>query len=550
MLSNVLTILLSITIALAIDELSNKHAAIHWTVFEVDGRGYSTPRQWALEYGLSKAALHKGCARVATYLQHRKLSDPDTKAYNAAMDETGNHRDAVTANCEDTMGVMMAALDRPGDSHARRTADDPEHSQAREFVEGKLLAKGAEGRSASQCTKHSELGFGGACLLHHGRIQQAVSHLGGVIAPYEDKSKTADPDELGDPSHAFLFMGIALERSGNHDSAAKAYMKATKLCLLYASERWLTIAGSADEHMVRTRTIPGVLLATLDPKKDSDVSLVLHQEGFWDMRTLELIRQGMFQGQHGMQGLLLDVGAHVGFFAVYTAAMGYQVHAFEAVPEHAARIRRSMSLNGEELANRLTLHENIVADKHNGTMTISPFKIGPAGSAFVSEGKPASRDAGVEVRTLRIADVISSPISVMKIDVEGCELQVLLSSLKLIAAGRVESLLIEVCPYLWSRCSTSVIDAERVFGEMLQRGLRLYVYDGDSEMFKFADKVGLPKLPYPGQDFDVYELPSKIAALMKLLQEQKEGGFCQHMLATHTDVAEAQRQQQKQYQEL
>merc|ERR1712196_617581 len=143
---------------------------------------------------------------------------------------------------------------------------------------------------------------------------------------------------------------------------------------------------------------------------------------------------------------------------MYAASMGHRVIAFEPLPKHTAAIRRTLELNGPILNDRVWLHERIVNNNKGGKpMGIHAFPIGPSGSAFASSTTPG----GLQVSSVRIDDVArGQAVDMMKIDTEGCEIQVLLSAMRLISDGKLHNALIEVCPYLWERCSASLDDAE------------------------------------------------------------------------------------------
>ena len=96
---------------------------------------------------------------------------------------------------------------------------------------------------------------------------------------------------------------------------------------------------------------------------------------------------------------------------------------------------------------------------------------------------------------------------------EGCELTVLKSSLKLISQGKVHQIVMENCPYLWGRCSTTASDAERVFGQLLHQGYFLYIYDGDAQNEEFFTKTKgfkLPQVQMPNDDYQLFVLPTKV----------------------------------------
>ena len=359
-------------------------------------------------------------------------------------------------------------------------------------------------------------------------------------------------------------MGVALEKLGSPQAykafstsmywfaRSHSYNAEIKDCLQYASSAWALSEGNSVESVVRTRTIPGVLLATVDPMVDSDVSFVMHESGYWDTRTLEIIRSALSMKPSGAigdtpKGVFVDVGAHVGFFSLYAAAMGHTVHAFEPAKKHIKAIKRSLELNGPGVRTRFHLHENIVADR-DGSMSINTFDIGPSGSAFaevVRDGR--AKGAGDNlVSVARISATVKGPIDMMKIDVEGCELTVLKSALKPISKGKVHQMVYENCPYLWGRCSTNANDAERVLGQLLHQGYFLYIYDGDAQSSEFygGKKKGhaLPQVQMPGDDYKLFVLPNNIKKLMKIFRRQADESFCNHIWVTQFDLQKEQKQ--------
>lgn len=76
--------------------------------------------------------------------------------------------------------------------------------------------------------------------------------------------------------------------------------------------------------------------------------------------------------------VLLDIGANHGWFSNIGAAAGMSVAAFEPVPEHCAKIRQSLAMNGFG-AERVILYENIVSTRQE-TLYINIFPIGPSAS--------------------------------------------------------------------------------------------------------------------------------------------------------------------------
>jgi len=540
------------------DEVLPKMSAVTLTHFHVDKSGKPSTHPWTLPYGASKALIEKRCAETAANLMHRKMSDVDVDGYDRALDAAqGEHEVAVKIHCEEMMAKVLktyAGQDAP-------SLPAPKAKPGKRIAQ--LLKKCSRGKDAAACKSLEDPVAAGCCFLGvaeksppaaaRKENMEAARVLGAEVAA----SKTANsaPRTSGDPAYASLYLGVATERLDKpgaldhfktamyHFARTHTYNPEIKDCLQYASDRWKAVAGTSQEHLVRTRTIPGVVLATVDPKVDSDVSFVLHESGFWDMRTLELIRRALVNRPSGSigsapAGCFVDVGAHVGFFSMYGAALGHTVHAFEPADHHIKAIKRSLELNGPQLAQRFNLHEKVASDT-KGEMAFSTFDIGPDGSSYASTKKSKGSKM---IPSVRVSDTVTQPVDMMKIDVEGCELSVLKSSLKLISQGKTHNFLIEVCPYLWPRCGNSMSDAERVFGELIAQGFFLYVYDGDAAGDEFFKKNEvLPQVQMPDDDYQLFALPTELPEFMRVIKLQEEAKFCNHIWATPFDLLEGKR---------
>ena len=125
--------------------------------------------------------------------------------------------------------------------------------------------------------------------------------------------------------------------------------------------------------------------------------------------------------------VLYDVGANVGFFTVIGAKLvgsGGQVHAFEPVPENAAAVRHNCELNGMK---QVTVWETAVSDiSGTGELQLAHY----SGGASLSIAAPPPDFKGTVSVTLVTLDELTReqqlpPPSLVKIDVEGAEINVL-----------------------------------------------------------------------------------------------------------------------------
>jgi len=147
--------------------------------------------------------------------------------------------------------------------------------------------------------------------------------------------------------------------------------------------------------------------------------------GWYEEKFLEHIRsQGTTRSSlrpPPQEGVYVDAGAHLGtataWFAMLCPAATH-VHAIEPVTHFADQVQRVIDAN--DLNTRVTLHRVGVSDQA-GTATnhlTAEHQIG-----FHEVGETRAVDETFEVTTLD--DLISDPVAVIKIDVEGMEDRVL-----------------------------------------------------------------------------------------------------------------------------
>jgi FkbM family methyltransferase len=133
-----------------------------------------------------------------------------------------------------------------------------------------------------------------------------------------------------------------------------------------------------------------------------------------------------------------DIGANVGFFSILAASIvgpSGAIYAFEPVPANAASIRQTTRLN--ELSN-IEVFEEAVGESSGRAQLVLTHHIG--GAALASAGTPPDMIGMIEVAVTTLDDAIADrglrPPSLIKIDVEGAELQVLCGMTATLATHR------------------------------------------------------------------------------------------------------------------
>ena len=231
---------------------------------------------------------------------------------------------------------------------------------------------------------------------------------------------------------------------------------------------------------------------------------------------------------------------------------------------------KSTYINGFD--NAVTVFENIVSTK-NENMKINPYKIGPSPTAYVSFDKDNDIDKdtwdglangiGVKATTVdnkvhayvktqkmqeerrkkrrqrnkKDTDHLSTEIDVkiLKIDCEGCEFDAFLSSLNVIRTYRPD-ILIEVCPYVFTRCHTTLKDEQAVWNNLYNLKYNIYIYFHERDIpldFKRNEKI---KLKYFKETLLVTPVPlnnhNDLKIISKWIEREKERNACFQLYIT------------------
>jgi FkbM family methyltransferase len=156
----------------------------------------------------------------------------------------------------------------------------------------------------------------------------------------------------------------------------------------------------------------------------SDIAIGLNiARGRYEPSEIAFIRGEVKPGQ-----TVLDIGANIGFFSIVMGALvgpNGHVYAFEPVAENADLLERSIHENGME--ERITLKRETVGEEDGERQLVT---LGLESGALNSGGAyllppEMAPPPGHELRTVPIVTLdrqnLRSPVSLIKIDVEGAE---------------------------------------------------------------------------------------------------------------------------------
>jgi FkbM family methyltransferase len=167
--------------------------------------------------------------------------------------------------------------------------------------------------------------------------------------------------------------------------------------------------------------------------------------------------------------VFVDVGANVGAYSLRAGSRGMKVYSFEPNPENAKILMRNAEINNLQVDVR-----QFALGATEGTARLSPSG---ATSRIASDG-----DVGVEMKTL---DGFELPrLDLLKVDVEGYELEVLKGSKKTIARCR-PVMMVEMHDWLGAQ------DEAKVFEILTENGYAFEYLD------KYAHGRHLAAFPGP-----------------------------------------------------
>jgi FkbM family methyltransferase len=161
-------------------------------------------------------------------------------------------------------------------------------------------------------------------------------------------------------------------------------------------------------------------------RSDEHLTPWIRGQGVWEADVMKLLARWLKPGS-----LFVDVGANVGFHAVFAARLGAHVVAVEPVPWTLELLRANVWRHGAEVE----VVEAAASDSV-GTVRIAHDPAHRSGAAIGPEG--------IEVRTAPLDELVpEGAVDVLKVDVEGAEPLVLRGASSLLARSPVLAAVVE-----------------------------------------------------------------------------------------------------------
>lgn len=194
-------------------------------------------------------------------------------------------------------------------------------------------------------------------------------------------------------------------------------------------------------HILRFHAANGQRIALSLPEAQVDFlqKTILRNRNFYEAKQLAAVQE---KGIVGPQSLVLDVGANIGNHSVHFAAVmgAARVIAFEPQAHCHATLQTNIALNGLESC---VTTVNAMVGAQGGAGRMAGFKTRNLGGASFAP------DATGEVEMVALDAVVpaddAAPLDLIKIDVEGMQLEVLRGAERLLRT-RHPALWVEILP--------------------------------------------------------------------------------------------------------
>ena len=187
----------------------------------------------------------------------------------------------------------------------------------------------------------------------------------------------------------------------------------------------------------------------------------LKNDNLWEQHLL-LTFQSLIQPNH----TVLDIGAHWGEHTVTLSRLAKKVVAFEAHPKTISHLTETVKINN---CSNVECH-NIGLWSHETELDFVFDNEKSLTSGFRFSYKPDSE----KFKVAKLDDLVSFPVDVVKMDVEGCEIQALRGGQKIFETKPL--LFVEIN---YNACVNMGQNTLNMVYQILSFGYRyMYVYDG------------------------------------------------------------------------
>jgi len=211
-------------------------------------------------------------------------------------------------------------------------------------------------------------------------------------------------------------------------------------------------------YVVPIDSSPPMVLAVPDITSEG-VGIDLARNGILEEPTFRVFQYLLEEKCATEDHLVVDLGANFGVFTTYSAVLGCRVIAVEAQPRLVDIVKLSLKLNGVQ--QKVDFLNNIVHSDKSAKLRIH-YNLKTCWACsyveFAKDNQPDTEEQ-VTVAATTVNDIIKENVLLLKIDIEGFEINALKGAKEAIEKYNVENILIEWNPGLNSHSGTKIEDA-------------------------------------------------------------------------------------------
>jgi len=221
-------------------------------------------------------------------------------------------------------------------------------------------------------------------------------------------------------SNLQVLMNDGKENANSHIFHANSQIPSPrKLKVPYCSLVDLSVDNNRTFECVTTKMVPAFTICIHE--KPDYISKILRQSGTWESHILNNMKK--YLDKYPSAGLI-DIGANLGVYSLYTAKYGRKVVAVEPFPDNYNRLHKSIFL--QKLQDKIVLVKNPVSNVRSQAK-VNLLNWDNMGAVSIAVGKPCSNCSN-DPQTILVTDlleVITAKVAILKIDIEGHEPNVL-----------------------------------------------------------------------------------------------------------------------------
>ena len=240
----------------------------------------------------------------------------------------------------------------------------------------------------------------------------------------------------------------------------------------------------------------------INPYKNGCVDEVIENTGRWEPELETLLKKLLVKG-----GVFLDIGANIGYHSLAVAkkySNSVQVYSFEPQPSLCSQINASIKKN-----NLTNIHVVPFAlSNQDGELQINIPEENVGGSSLIPNLNyhiAFKRPVLIQVKTLDVLAKDYGRVNVIKLDVEGFELEVLQGGIQVLRSSR-PVIVLEFSPIIYSY--SQAVNANAIIDLLEGIGYSFYNLKGEKiDLRKWYDNNKLGQIDVVASVADAEEFP-------------------------------------------